>query len=195
MPNFRLPSIRRLAGVILFFVLLTAVSCKKRSNSFPTDVAMRIDAIAGNPVLIDVVSGGEYSATFLQTYASLYTTAGDLSLVTDDTTVIESSSFYLSVENDTAGLLCPGATREAPCATLYSTVPVYNATVSYAGGGTVFIQAIPAALKAQYLRRLAGTNDTISGTLFVKLKGHTLRGQTLESAEASTRFIIRDFPG
>lgn len=195
MHYLRLPSARRLAGLILFLPLLLTSGCKKRSNSFPTDIGMRIDAIAGNPVQIDVISGGEYSATFLQTYASLYTTAGDLSLVTDDTTTIESASYYLSVEHDTAGLLCPGATQSTPCTTLYSTVPVYNATVSYAGGGTVFIQAIPAALKAQYLRRLVGTNDSISGALFVSLKGHTQRGETLVSQTATTRFVIRDFPG
>ena len=195
MLSLRFPFARPLVGLVVFLAVFPGAGCKKRSNTFPTDVGIRIDAIAGNPVQIDVISGGEYSATFLQTYASLFTTAGDLSLVADDTTVIDSASYYLSVENDTAGLLCPGATQAVPCTALYSTVPVYNATVSYAGGGTVFVQAIPAALKAQYLRRLVGTNNSISGILFVSLKGHTQRGETLTSQPAQTRFVIRDFPG
>lgn len=177
-----------LAGCLLF----AAPGCKKKSNTFKTGVGMSVDGIAGNPMNIDVISGGRYNATFAQVFASLYTTAGDLSLIASDSTQIDNADYYFDIEVDTAGLLCPAP----PCTQMLAgTVPVYNASVGYSGTSQMFVQVVPAALKAGYLYRLGGSNDYIYGKMYVRLHGRNGRGEQVDSNFGSTPILIRDFPG
>ncbi len=173
--------------------LVSLAACKRKSNSFQTGVALNIVGIVGNPLPVDVVSGGQYSPTFAQVAANLQTTAGDLSLVSSDSTTIDSAEFYLDVDADSAGLLCAAP----PCSNLlHSQVPVYNGFVSYSGVSPLYVQVFSGGLKAGYLYRLAGSNDYIHGTLRLRLRGHNGRGETVESVSyGSAPFLIRDFPG
>src|SRR5260221_3225729 len=169
--------------VALFAILAFASSgCKKRSNSFPTGVGMKIDAIVGAPLLVDVKGDSGYSATFAEVHASLFTTAGDISLIPTDSTVIDTATFYFVITSDSSGLLCPGASLTTPCNNvLPATVPVYNASIPYQGSGQAFVQVVPAALKAAFLYRLSLNNDSIGGTLYLQLRGHNGRGETITS--------------
>jgi hypothetical protein len=188
------PAVR--PSVLLLVLLALPSGCKKKSNTFPTGVGMTVNSIVGNPLPVDVKGDVGYSATFAEVHATLYTTAGDISLIPTDSTVIDTATFYFVVTSDSSGLLCPGASTTTPCSNvLPATVPVYNASVSYAGGGTGFVQVVPASLKAAFLYRLALNNDSVSGTLFLQLRGHNQRGETVVSSWGSTPFLMRDFPG
>jgi hypothetical protein len=179
-------------------VLLTLApsGCKKRSNSFPTGVGMRVDTIVGNPLPVDVKGDAGYAPTFAEVHASLFTTAGDISLIPTDNTVIDTATFYFVIDSDSSGLLCPGASPATPCNNvLPATVPVYNASIPYQGSGTAFVQIVPAALKAAFLYRLALNNDSIGGTLHLQLRGHNERGEVITSSWGTTPILMRDFPG
>lgn len=157
---------------------------------------MKVDTIIGNPLPVDVKGDSGYSATFAEVRASLYTTAGDISLIPPDTTVIDTATFYFVIDSDSSGLLCPGASPATPCNNvLPATVPVYNSSIPYQGSGTAFVQIVPAALKAAFLYRLALNNDSIGGTLYLQLRGHNERGEVVTSNWGTTPILMRDFPG
>lgn len=157
---------------------------------------MKIDSIAGNPLTVDVKGDSGYSATFAEVHASLYTTAGNVSLIPPDTTALDTATFYFVINSDTSGLLCPGASAATPCNNvLPATIPVYNASISYQGSGTAFVQIVPAALKAAFLYRLSLNNDSIGGTLYLQLRGHNERGEVVTSNWGTAPILMRDFPG